>query len=314
MRVRAATLTCHDEVVGLPRQRRKTHFRASRQTQARYFTMTDTAQGITGAKGADAPDPIFDAGLAQQPSVVLPAMNDRQLLRDLEPYLLEPHPLRPTATGVAVGLLLWLLGCLPLSAAGPDTEPPLSARAPLIDAAARAEVDGYARLDQVMTRAAEIPDVFDPSVYAAGTTPEDLRSQLLRHILWLQGHATAHLAMIESLPFRFAEVTTREPYRQAFIEHYRVSGPERYRMIQSIYQEEISAAEHRVAFVDWVAAGDIRPAEAGFTFSSEADAQHYRDMIAEINRSSGEQDRRIATYYAWEIEQKKALRRFRDQL
>jgi hypothetical protein len=29
--------------------------------------MTGTAQRITGAKGADGPDPIFDAGLAQQP-------------------------------------------------------------------------------------------------------------------------------------------------------------------------------------------------------------------------------------------------------
>jgi hypothetical protein len=236
-------------------------------------------------------------------------MNDRQLPRGL-----EPHPLHPTAAGVAAGLLLWLLGCLSLSAAASDTEPPLSARTPLIDAAARAEIDGYARLDQVMTRAADIPEVFDPGVYAAGTTPADLRSQLLRHILWLQGQASAHLAMIESLPFRFAEVTTREPYRQAFIEHYRASGPERYRMVQSIYQEEISVAEHRVAFVDWLAAGGIRPTEAGFTFSSEADAQHYRDVISEINRSSGEQDRRIATYYAWEIEQNKALRRFRDQL
>jgi len=53
--------------VGLPRQRRETHFRASRGSEARYFTMTGTAQRITGAKGADGPDPIFDAGLAQQP-------------------------------------------------------------------------------------------------------------------------------------------------------------------------------------------------------------------------------------------------------
>lgn len=201
------------------------------------------------------------------------------------------------------------------SAAGESaSEPPLSARMPLIDAATRAEADSYARIDRLVRRSAAVPDVFDPAVCADKATAAKLRSSLLEYSLWIQTQEAAHLETIESFPGRLAQVTTREPYREDFIGLYANTSQERHRRVQAIYREEISAAEMRVAFLDQVIGGAIQPSSSGFNFASEADAARYRQAIASLNQSFAAQDRLIAEYYAWEIEQKAALRPFRNQL
>jgi hypothetical protein len=120
--------------------------------------------------------------------------------------------------------------------------------------------------------------------------------------------------MIESLPQRLAKVPTRVPYGPEFVALYAESSSQRYALVQSIYQAEISAAEHLLAFVERIEARRIRPRSTGFLFQTESDAADYRQSIATLNESYREQELRIAEYHAWEIQQKSALRKFRDQL
>lgn len=221
---------------------------------------------------------------------------------------------RPAWRGSGQVAALWFVAGLMLAGLLLAQEPPLSPRAPLIDAAARAEVDGYGRLDQVMRRTSALPDVFDPDVYSMGASVVDLRGMILGYILWLQGAEASHLEMIETFPARLSGIPTREPYRQEFIEHYRATTPERYRRVQAYYQEELAAAENRVAFLELISAGGVRPRPDGFAFGSEADKAKYRELIAAMNSSFAEQDARIGAYYAWEIDQKSALKGFRDRL
>jgi hypothetical protein len=195
-----------------------------------------------------------------------------------------------------------------------EPEAPLSARTPLIDAAARAETDGYARLDEIVERSAALPDVFDPALYSSAAETSGIRNRLLAHMLWLQGREASHLLQVESLPRRLDKVPTSEPYRSEFVALYAESTPERYTRVKSIYRAEISTAERLLAFVDQVAAGQIRPTPTGFTFRDESAATKYRDTIALLNQSYREQDFRISEYHAWEIRQKAALREFRNQL
>jgi len=199
-----------------------------------------------------------------------------------------------------------------VAAAGP--EPSLSARTPLIDAAARAETDGYARLDEVVERSAVLPDVFDPALYATAGATSGIRNQLLAHLLWLQGREASHLQQIESLPRQLEEVPTAEPYRSEFVALYAESTPERYARVKSIYQAEISTTERLLAFVEQVEAGHIRPTPEGFTFQDDSAATEYRETVAFLNQLYREQDLRISGYHAWEIRQKGSLREFRDQL
>ena len=190
---------------------------------------------------------------------------------------------------------LGLIACLALSGQLQAGEPLLSRRAPLIDAAARAEVDGYRRLDQVFQRAEILPDVFDPEVYSLGATPVDLRGMLLNFVLWLQGAEASHLEMIESLPARLADVATDEPYRTELIERFRNTTPERYRWVQAFYQEELTAAETRLAVLELVASDGVRPSRDGFTFRSETDAESYRKLVASMNQSFAQQGARISS-------------------
>lgn len=206
------------------------------------------------------------------------------------------------------------LGLLAPVSAAPQSEAPLSARTPLIDAAARAETDGYARIDALVQRSAALPDVYDPASYAEAGGVDRIRGRLLEHVLWLQSREASHLEMIESLPQRLAKVPTGEPYGPEFVALYAESSSRRYALVQSIYQAEISAAEHLLAFVDGIEAGRIRPTPEGFTFQTESDAADYRQTIVALNQSYREQDLRIGEYHAWEIQQKAALRKFRDQL
>ncbi len=192
--------------------------------------------------------------------------------------------------------------------------PELSPREPLIDAVARDEVDGYARLDQAMTRASALPDVFDPGVYASGATTTEVRGRILGYLLWLRGAESSHLERIESLPTRLDKIVTREPYRKELIDLYRASTPERRRRIETFYEGEIAAAERRVAFLDFLDRHGIRAEPAGFVFSGDAEIEEYRDMVTNMNDISVAQDRRVGAYYAWEIRQKALLRQFRDRL
>lgn len=206
---------------------------------------------------------------------------------------------------------LWLIAA---AVANAQTEPPLSARNPLIDAVARAETDGYARLDEVVNRSGALPDVFDPLLHATAKDTSGIRNDLLTHLLWLQDREASHLRQIESLPRRLENVSTSEPYRSAFLALYAESTPERYARVQSIYRAEISATEQLLAFVDQIMAGHIRPTPTGFTFRNDSAATEYRETIALLNQSFREQDIRISDYHAWEIRQKADLRAFRDQL
>jgi len=217
-------------------------------------------------------------------------------------------------TGVAICLAALTFGLAPPAMGESAPEPPLSPRMPLIDATTRAEADGYARVDRLVRRSAAVPDVFDPAVCADKATAEHLRSSLLEHSLWIETQQAAHLEMIESLPGRLAQVPTREPYREDLISLYAKASPERSRRVEAIYREEISAAEIRVAFLDQVIGGAVQPKPSGFVFAGEADAARYRQTIAALNQAFANQDRLIAEYYAWEIEQKAALRQFRSQL
>ncbi len=214
-------------------------------------------------------------------------------------------------TGSGLFPALWLMAA---AVADAQTEPPLSARSPLIDAVARAETDGYARLDEVVNRSAALPDVFDPLLYATAGETSGIRNDLLAHLLWLQDREASHLQQIESLPRRLEEVPTSEPYRSELLAVYAESTPERYARVQSIYQAEISTTEQLLAFVDQIAAGHIRPTPAGFNFRNESAANEYRKTVALLNLSFREQDIRISDYHGWEIRQKAGLREFRDQL
>ncbi len=206
---------------------------------------------------------------------------------------------------------LWLIVA---TVAGAQTEPPLSARSPLIDAVARAETDGYARLDEVVNRSSALPDVFDPLLHATAEDTSGLRNDLLAHRLWLQDREASHLRQIESLPRRLEEVPTSEPYRSEFVALYAESTPERYARVQSIYRAEISATEQLLAFVDQIMAGHVRPTPAGFTFQNDSAATEYGETVALLNQSFREQEIRISDYHAWEIRQKAGRREFRDQL
>jgi hypothetical protein len=207
-----------------------------------------------------------------------------------------------------------VLCLLAAAAAAAQPEPPLSARTPLIDAVARAETDGYARLDEVVERSAALPDVFDPALYDAAGDTSEIRNRLLAHLLWLRGREASHLQQIESLPRQLEEVATDEPYHSAFVALYAESTPERYARVKSIYQAEISTTEHLLAFVEQIEAGHVRPTPAGFTFEDDSAAAEYRETVALLNQVYRAQDLRISEYYAWEIRQKAALREFRDQL
>jgi hypothetical protein len=207
-----------------------------------------------------------------------------------------------------------LLLCLLLPGICRGQEPALSTRQPLIDALAREEVDSYDRLDDAMARAAALPHVFDPAIYAAETTTAEIRGQIQGYLLWLHSAESSHLEKIESLPARLARIGTREPYRSELIDTYRDSTAERYRRISRFYQGEIAAAKLRLAFLDFLDQHDIRPQPDGFRFASEADIQEYHRLVDEMNDISAAQDLRVSEYYAWEIRQKALLRQFRDQL
>jgi len=222
------------------------------------------------------------------------------------------------AVGSARSALTLLISALAICATPTGVclaEPPgLSSREPLIDAVAREEVDGYARLDEAMTRSAALPDVFDPGVHASGATITEVRGRILGYLLWLRGAESSHLERIESLPARLDKIATREPYREELIDLYRASTAERYRWVAEFYQGEVAAAEQRIAFLDFLDRYGIRTGPAGFVFAGDAQVEQYRDMVAKMNDISLAQDRRIGEYYAWEIRQKSLLRQFRDRL
>jgi hypothetical protein len=225
----------------------------------------------------------------------------------------------PQTTAGSAGLarpglaILVVIVAMCTTAAGAQNQD-LSPRQPLIDAVAREEIDGYRRLDEVMARAAELPDVFDSGIYAAGATTTELRGRILGYLLWLQGAESSHLERIESLPGRLALIDTREPYRDEFIEVYRASTPERYRRIGDFYRGEIAAANQRLGFLDFLDSHRIRTEAGGFVFSNGDEVGVYRDLVSQMNATSATQDLAVSDYYAWEIRQKSSLRHFRDQL
>lgn len=216
----------------------------------------------------------------------------------------------PVSALIAGALILCLL--LPGISLGQD--PALSPRQPLIDALTREEIDSYDRLDDVMTRAAALPHVFDPAVYAAGNTTTEIRGLIQGYLVWLHSAESSHLEKIESLPARLARIDTREPYRTELIDVYRDSTAERHRRISQFYQGEITAAEVRLAFLGFLDQHNIRSAPDGFRFNSEADVQEYHRLVDKVNEVAAAQDLRVSEYYAWEIRQKALLRKFRDQL
>lgn len=225
------------------------------------------------------------------------------------------HPETTNGAGAVSGLVAGALTlCLlwPCLCRGED--PALSPRQPLIDALAREEVDAYDRLDETMTRAAALPHVFDPATYTAETTTSEIRGRLQGYLRWLHGAESSHLEKIETLPTRLARIDTHEPYRAELIDLYRDSTTERYRRISEFYQGEITAAELRLAFLDFLDQRGIRAEPDGFVFASQAEVEEYHGLVGRMNDLAAVQDLRVNEYYAWEIRQKALLRQFRDQL
>jgi len=225
------------------------------------------------------------------------------------------HPETGDGAGAVSGLIAGTLTlCLLCPGICRSEDPGLSPRQPLIDALAREEVDAYARLDDTMTRAAALPHVFDPATYTDGTTTSEIRGRIQGYLRWLHGAESSHLEKIESLPSRLAQIGTHEPYRAELVDLYRDSTTERYRRISEFYQGEITAAELRLAFLDFLDERNIRAEPNGFVFASQAEVEEYHGLVERMNDLASVQDLRRSEYYAWEIRQKALLRQFRDQL
>lgn len=186
-------------------------------------------------------------------------------------------------------------------------------RASLLDLAARAEVDGYGRLDELTNRSAALPNVFDPSVFSSGG-PSGLRQIIKAHVAWLESARAAHIDRIEALPGDMAAISTSEPYKEELVAETTSLTPERLRLVSACYDGERAVAEAQLAFLEFMESSDVLVADDGFTFVSDDDVIAYTGHIASVNEYFRAQNSRVDRYYAWELEQKARLRRYRDRL
>jgi hypothetical protein len=197
------------------------------------------------------------------------------------------------------------------SAAGQPTE--LEGRAYLLDLAARAEVDGFARLDELTTRSAALPTVFDPVAFS-GQGANDLRAAIQEHLIWLESAKAEHLFRIESLPGEMRAVRTSEPYTDELISDIAEITPERARLVAACYDGERAAADTQLAFLQFVERSDVRIDANGFTFVTDEDVVAYTGYVADVNQAFEAQNLRMDRYYAWELRQKAQLQQYRNRL
>jgi hypothetical protein len=205
--------------------------------------------------------------------------------------------------------MLASLAGAPLAAQQPATE----GRASLLDLAARAEVDGYARLDEMTERSAALPNVFDPAELLA-TGAESLRHQLRKHNVWLESARAAHLYRIEMLPADMRAISTSEAYREELASEIASLTPERARLVSACYEGELEAVDAQLAFLAFIEKSDVRIGDDGFTFTTDEDVIEYTGHVASINAAFEAQNQRLERYYAWELRQKARLGRYRDKL
>lgn len=206
-------------------------------------------------------------------------------------------------------LLLASLAGAPLAAQQPATE----GRASLLDLAARAEVDGYARLDEMTERSAALPNVFDPAELLS-TDAESLRDQLQKHSVWLESARAAHLYRVETLPADMRAISTSEPYKEELASEIASLTPERVRLVSACYQGELEAVNAQLAFLGFIEKSDVRIGGDGFTFTTDEDVIEYTGHVAAVNAAFEAQNQRMERYYAWELRQKARLGRYRDRL
>lgn len=206
-------------------------------------------------------------------------------------------------------LMAACLACMSLPAQPPVAE----GRASLLDLAARAEVDGYARLDELTTRSAALPNVFDPAVFAAKGPPA-LRVGIQAHLIWLESARAAHIYRVEALPADMATISTSEPYKEELVAEIAALTPERARLVSACYDGERAVAQAQLDFLAFIESSDVLVATDGFTFVSDEDVVTYTGHIAEVNEAFRTQNSRMDRYYAWELKQKARLRRYRDRL
>jgi hypothetical protein len=210
-------------------------------------------------------------------------------------------------------LAVVMLQALALAGAIDGQAADLEGRAPLLDLAARAEVDGYARLDELATRSADLPNVFDPAVFARQGVDE-LRDALRKHVIWLESAKAEHLFRIESLPGEMGAVRTSESYKDELISDITAMTPERARLVAACYDGERAAADTQLAFLQFLEQSRVRIDLNGFTFVTDDDVVAYTGYVADLNETFAAQDLRMDRYYAWELRQKAQLQQYRDRL